>query len=104
MGRWLGVADDDPRRRVAAVEACLYRRLDAKHTLPSVSILVGDVAAALRCGQSTASAAIDRAWQGHAIIAAQHAFQPLSAAVIDKVFAGYLCLLLARTPGPDHTR
>ena len=30
--RSLGVAQDDPRRQVAAVEACLYRRFDAKHT------------------------------------------------------------------------
>ena len=33
MARSLGVAQDDPRRQVAAVEACLYQRLDAKHTL-----------------------------------------------------------------------
>ena len=42
MARSLGVAQDDPRRQVAAVEACLYRRLDAKHTLTSVGTL-GDV-------------------------------------------------------------
>ena len=34
--RALGVTDDDPRRQVAAVEACLYKRLDAKHTLTHV--------------------------------------------------------------------
>ena len=33
MARALGVTHDDPRRQVAAVEACLYKRLDAKHTV-----------------------------------------------------------------------
>ena len=50
MARSLGVADDDPRRQVAAVEACLYRRLDAKHTLTSVGTLGDAVMAALRWG------------------------------------------------------
>ena len=40
MARSLGVTQNDPRRQVAAVEACLYRRLDAKHTLtPHVMLL-----------------------------------------------------------------
>ena len=33
MAHSLGVAQCNPRRQVAAVEACLYQRLDAKHTL-----------------------------------------------------------------------
>jgi exodeoxyribonuclease V alpha subunit len=102
MARSLGLADDDPRRRIAAVEACLYRRLDAKHTLTSVGMLVGDVAAALRCGESTARAAIDRAWRGHAIIAAAHGYQPVGAAVMENVVAGYLRGLLAGSPGPER--
>ena len=102
MARSLGLADDDPRRRIAAVEACLYRRLDAKHTLTSVGMLLGDVAAALRCGESTARAAIDRAWRGHAIIAAAHGYQPVGAAVMENVVAGYLRGLLAGSPGPER--
>jgi exodeoxyribonuclease V alpha subunit len=102
MARLLGLADDDPRRRIAAVEACLYRRLDAKHTLTSVGMLVGDVAAALRCGESTARAAIDLAWRGHAIIAAAHGYQPVGAAVMENVVAGYLRGLLAGSPGPER--
>src|SRR5207237_7563983 len=100
MARSLRLADDDPRRRIAAVEACLYRRLDAKHTLTSVGMLVGDVAAALRCGESTARAAIDLAWRGHAIIAAARGYQAVGAAVMENVVAGYLRGLLAGSPGP----
>ena len=102
MARSLGVTDDDPRRRIAAVEACLYRRLDAKHTLTSVGMLVGDVAAALRCVESTARAAIDRAWREHAIIVAAHGSQPVGAAVMENVVAGYLRGLLAASPGPER--
>jgi exodeoxyribonuclease V alpha subunit len=99
MARLLGVADDDPRRRTAAVEACLYRRLDAKHTLTSVGTLGDAVMAALRCGKSTARGAIDHACRGHAIVAAAHGYQPVGAAVMEKTVASYL---LAGVPGPQR--
>ena len=102
MARSLGVADDDPRRRTAAVEACLYRRLDAKHTLTSVGTLGATVMAALRCGKSTARGAIDHACRGHAIVAAAHGYQPVGAAVMEKTVASYLRALLAGVPGPQR--
>ena len=102
MARSLGVADDDPRRRIAAVEACLYRRLDAKHTLTSVGTLGDAVMAALRCGKSTARGAIDHACRGHAIVAAAHGYQPVGAAVMEKTVASYLRALLAGVPGPQR--
>jgi exodeoxyribonuclease V alpha subunit len=102
MARSLGIADDDPRRRVAAVEACLYRRLDAKHTLTSVGTLGDAVVAALSCGKSTARGAIDHACRGHAIVAAAHGYQPVGAAVMEKTVASYLRALLAGVPGPQR--
>jgi exodeoxyribonuclease V alpha subunit len=102
MARSLGVADDDPRRRIAAVEACLYRRLDAKHTLTGVSTLAGDVAAALHCGESTAVRAIGAALRERAIVAVADGYQPVGAAVMEKVVAGYLCQLLAGELGPER--
>ena len=102
MARSLGVADDDPRRRIAAVEACLYRRLDAKHTLTSVGTLGDAVMAALRCGESTARGAIDHACRGHAIVAAEHGYQPVGAAVMEHAVASYLRALLTGVPGPQR--
>ena len=102
MARLLGVADDDPRRWTAAVEACLYRRLDAKHTLTSVGTLGDAVMAALRCGESTARGAIDHACRGHAIVAAAHGYQPVGAAVMENAVASYLRALLAGVPGPQR--
>jgi len=102
MAHSLGMTDDDPRRQIAGVEACLYRRLDAKHTLTSAGLLVGDVASALRCGEPAARAAIDRASQEHAIIAAANGYQPVGAAVMESVVAGYLRELLAGVPGPER--
>ena len=79
MARSLGVADDDPRRRVAAVEARLYRRLDAKHTVTSAGVLVDGASAALCCGESTAGGAIDQALRENAIVNAAHGYQLLLA-------------------------
>jgi exodeoxyribonuclease V alpha subunit len=102
MAHTLGLTDDDPRRQIAAVEACLYRRLDAKHTLTSAGVLVGEVAVALGCGEPAARAAIDRASREHAIIAAAHGYQPVGAAVMESVVAGYLRERLAGVPGPER--
>jgi len=88
-------------RRIAAVEACLYRRLDAKHTLTSVGILVGDVAATLRCGSRPPGSHRSRV-AGHAIIAVAHGYQPVGAAVMENAVAGYLRGLLAGSPGPER--
>ena len=102
MARALGVPGDDPRRKIAAVESCLYRRLDAKHTLTDVSTLAGNVAALLRCGESTAMRAIDRARRERAILATPHGYQPVGAAVMESVVAGYLRQLRAGDLGPER--
>ena len=102
MARSVGVADDDPRRGTAAVETCLYRRLDAKHTLTRVSTLAGNVAAALHCGESTAMRAIGDARRERAIVAVADGYQPVGAAVMEKVVAGYLRQLLAGELGPER--
>ena len=102
MAHSLGLVDDDPRRQVAAVEACLYRRLDAKHTLTSAGMLVAEVATALRCCESTAMGAIDRSGREYAIIAAADGYQPVGAAVMENVVASYLRELLAGVPGPER--
>ncbi len=55
------MTQDDPRRQVAAVEACLYKRLDAKHTLTPRATLLESVCAAMGMGSDgLARAALDR--------------------------------------------
>jgi exodeoxyribonuclease V alpha subunit len=103
MSRSLGVAQDDPRRQVAAVEACLYRRLDAKHTLTPHAMLLDDVCAAMGTRSTgVARAAVDRALCEHAIVAAGDGYQPLGAAVMEKAIADYLRELLTGVPGPER--
>jgi len=99
----LGVTDDDPRRQVAAVEACLYKRLDAKHTLTPYDMLLRDVrlAVGLR-SNGVARAAVDRALAEHAIVATGDGYQPLGAAVMEKTITDYLQDLLAGAPGPER--
>ena len=101
--RALGVTQDDPRRQVAAVEACLYKRLDVKHTLTPQATLLGGVCAALGTRSAgMARAAVDRAVGEHAIVATGDGYQPLGAAVMEKTVTNYLHELLGGTPGPKR--
>jgi exodeoxyribonuclease V alpha subunit len=103
MSRSLGVAQDDPRRQVAAVEAYLYRRLDAKHTLTAHAMLLDGVCGVMgTLNNSVAHAAMDRATHEHAIVAAQDGYQPLGAAVMERTIANRLRELLAGVPGPER--
>jgi exodeoxyribonuclease V alpha subunit len=101
--RSLGVARDDPRRQVAAVEACLYRRLDAKHTLTPEAMLLHGVCDAMGTRKTgVARAAVDRALREQAIIANSDGYQPLGAAVMERAIANYLRALLSGAPGPER--
>jgi len=101
--RALGVTHDDPRRQVAAVESCLYRRLDAKHTLTPQTMLLDDVCATMGlCSTEVARVAVDRALGEHAIVAARDGYQPLGAAVMERTITNYLHELLASAPGQER--
>jgi exodeoxyribonuclease V alpha subunit len=103
MSRSLGVVLDDPRRQVAAVEAYLYRRLDAKHTLTVREMLLDGLCGAMgMCSLGVARAAVDRALREHAIVDAGDGYQPFGAAVMEKAIANRLCELLAGVPGPER--
>jgi exodeoxyribonuclease V alpha subunit len=103
MARALGVAAQDPRRQVAAVEACLYRRLDAKHTLTPGEVLRDRVAAAIGCRSGSApETAIEQALREYAIVAAANGYQPLGAAVMERTIADRLRELLAGVPGAER--
>ena len=103
MSRSLGVALDDPRRQVAAVEAYLYRRLDAKHTLTAREMLLDGLCGAMGMRSlGVARAAVDRALREHAIVDAGDGYQPLGAAVMEKAIANRLRELLAGVPGPER--
>ena len=103
MSRSLGVALDDPRRQVAAVEAYLYRRLDAKHTLTAREMLLDGLCGAMgMCSLGVARAAVDRALREHAIVDAGDGYQPLGGAVMEKAIANRLRELLTGVPGPER--
>jgi len=103
LARALGVTPNDPRRQVAAVEACLYKRLDAKHTLtPRVVLLDGVSAAMGMCSTGETRAALDRALGEHAIVATGDGYQPLGAAVMERTITNYLHKLLASASGPER--
>ncbi|MGA2077303.1 MAG: AAA family ATPase [Terriglobia bacterium] len=101
--RALGVTHDDPRRQVAAVEACLYKRLDAKHTVtPGVMLLDGVCLELGTRSIGVAQAAVNRALGEQAIVASGDGYQPLGAAAMEKTITNYLRELLAGAPGPER--
>jgi exodeoxyribonuclease V alpha subunit len=96
MALSLGITLDDPRRQVAAVEASLYRRLDAKHTLTSKSIVLHEVAVLLGARQQQiAQTAVDRALQESAIVAHNDGYQPLGASVMERTITHRLREMLS---------
>jgi exodeoxyribonuclease V alpha subunit len=103
MARVLGVTHDDPRRQVAAVEACLYKRLDTKHTLTPYEILLDSLSNVMgMCSTRVARAAVDRALDEHAIVATGDGYQPLGPAVMEKTITNYLHELQAGAPGSER--
>jgi len=98
--RSLGVIEHDSRRHVAAVEAFLYRRLDAKHTLTPRAMLLAGVRSQMQTHSlDVASAAVDQALNEHAITVTGGSYQPLGAAVMEKVVASRLREIADGAPG-----
>jgi exodeoxyribonuclease V alpha subunit len=101
--RSLGVTQHDPRRQVAAVEACLYRRLDAKHTLTPQAMLLDGVRGLMQTRSlEVASAAVEQALSEQAIVVTADGYQPLGAAVMEKVVANRLREMSGGAPGPER--
>lgn len=101
--RSLGVTQYDPRRQVAAVEAFLYRRLDAKHTLTPRAMLLDGVRGQMQTRSlDVASAAVEQALNEHAIVVTDGSYQPLGAAVMEKIVADRLREISGGTPGQER--
>ena len=96
----LGVALDDERRLVGAVEAALYERLQNAHTLTSACMLAERVAKLLTADSSTASAAIDLALLESAIVGnSVRGYQPVGAAALESRIADRIrAMVTGETP------
>ncbi len=88
LARRLGLAADDPRRMVGAVEAAMFDRLDGKHTATAEPLLIGAAAKLLRCGHESALAALGRAVADGAAVASPAGFQPAGAAHMERYVEG----------------
>ncbi len=100
VARLLGVTEDDPRRHVAAVEAFLYHRLDAKHTLTPRTTLLDGVRSQLRARcLDEADAAVEQARNANAIAVTSGGYQPLGAAAMEKIVADRLREIAGGAPG-----
>lgn len=99
----LGVTQNDPRRRIAAVEACLYRRLDAKHTLTPKEMLLDGVRGVMQTRSlDVANAAVEQALSARAIVITADGYQPLGAAVMEKIVADRLRAISCGAPGSER--
>ncbi len=92
----LGVATDDERRLVGAVEAALYERLQNAHTLTSASKLIDRVSKLLTADSTIAGAAIDLALLESAIVGnAAQGYQPVGAAALESRIADRIRAMVA---------
>ncbi len=88
VARALDVSACDGRRTVAAVESCLYRRLDAKHTVTPKEILADAISGVLKIERgAVVEEALRRAVEEYAVVPCLDGYQPLGAAAMEKVVA-----------------
>ncbi|MBR0910168.1 AAA family ATPase [Bradyrhizobium japonicum] len=86
-GGRMGIAADDPRRLVAAVEAVLYERLDQHHTWIGERDLVAAVGKLLKCSPARAGEAVVAAVAEKAAIPIASGFQAAGAHMMERYVA-----------------
>lgn len=101
VARALGVTHQDQRRAVAAVEAVLYRRLDADDTAARPDDVVQEVDKLLNLVDPPGRAALDVALTQGAAVAFQDWIQPAGAAAMEAFLAERLTTLSQEAPVVD---
>jgi exodeoxyribonuclease V alpha subunit len=104
MARSFGILKDDPRRQSAAVEACSYRRLEAKHTVTPHEIAVKEVSLILRAhDRAEAEAAIELALGRNAIACHNDGYQPVGAAFMEDFIADQFRAMIGGSTNPQQS-
>ena len=78
-----GAPPDCPERRIASVEAVLYRAMQDKHTVVPEGELLANVRRLLRCPPDVAREALRLAEQDHAVVRAGEVWQALGPHVME---------------------
>ena len=104
--RALGVAPDDPRRAVAAVEATLYRRLDGNHTWTSRASAEAGAAKLLNGvaapdGGPAGRWAVESAVEAGGAEPFEDGIQPMGAAAMEAFLAEELARFASEAPRSD---
>lgn len=94
-GRRMGIAADDPRRLVAAVEAVLYARLDQHHTWIADRDLSAAVGRLLKCRPAQAEEAVAAAVAQRAAIPIAGGYQAAGAHMMERYVADRIKEMLA---------
>ena len=94
-GARMGIAADDPRRLVAAVEAVLYARLDQHHTWIGGRDLVAAVGRLLKCAPARAGEAVASAVAERAAIPIAGGYQAAGAHMMERYVADRIREMLA---------
>lgn len=87
-GRKIGIATNDPRRLVAAVESILYARLDQHHTWIAHRELASAVGRLLKCLPAASEEALAMAVEHRAAIPIADGFQAAGAHMMERYVAG----------------
>lgn len=100
----LGIAQNDERRLVGAVEAALYERLQEAHTLTPANRLIERVTKLLTAGDSTSREAIELALQEGAIVGNEsEGYQPVGAAALEARIADRVRAMVAGEASKQFT-
>ncbi len=95
LARSIKIALDDERRLVAAVDACVYRRLQSAHTWASWVDFKNGIKELLKCSEETARKAIALAFDENAIVSTGEGIQGLGPASMERFIAISLHAMLA---------
>lgn len=101
VGLALGIAKEDPRRAVAAIEACLYERLDQCHTAICRDELSRRVEKLIGSDCANGAEALALAIEASAVVEFQELVQPLGAAAMEAFLARKITDLGTAVPVVD---
>jgi exodeoxyribonuclease V alpha subunit len=101
-GLTIGIARNDDRRLVAAVEACCYRRLTFGHTYVGEDDLPVLVRGLLGCGADQAVTAVMAAEADHAVVRMETGWQPYGPWAMERFVAHQLVEMVAGQTASDQ--
>ncbi len=102
LARSMGVALDDDQRRVAAVDAVVYRRLQSSHTVCDEAAFTSQLRKTLGCNAEAACEALGAGLNAHAVIRVGQGLQGLGPASMERFIAQRIVAMASGAFEPEQ--